>query len=349
MRVELFARWRRGLAVLVALLGLTGCSLESVPMPSAVSGPTYEVTARFGNALNLPEGAPVKLDGSPIGEVDRIRVRDYVALVTLELRRGTPVPRGSTAQVRTTAPMGEAYVELDPPAGSGGTRRAGDAASSVLHDGDVLGLRSTTTAPDVTDLLVALSATVTGGPFADISTIVKQLGVALDGRSGDVQTLLQRLDQLMRGLNAHRRDLDRVLDGIDRLASSLAEDAPVIARGIDDLAPAVRSLRQQRADLVRLLGQMSRLSRASRKVVVASRESLVRQVREVGPVLETLIDNQDQMRPLLQGVLDFGRALDSAAPGDYARFELTALLAPGDMSNLVPRGGGTGSLSGGRG
>lgn len=321
--------------ILSTLLGLSGCSLESVPMPSAVSGPSYTVTARFRDALNLPEGAPVKLDGSLIGQVDRIRVRDYVALVTLRLRRGTPVPRGSTAQVRTTAPMGEAYVELDPPDG-------GTDGGEALGDGDVLPLRATTTAPDVTDLLVALSATVTGGPFADISTIVKQLGVALDGRSGDVQTLLQRLDRLVRGLNAHRRDLDRVLDGMDGLASSLAADAPVIARGIDDLAPAVRTLRRQRADLVRLLGQMSRLSRASRKVVVASRTSLVRQVREVGPVLQTLIDNQDQMRPLLQGVLDFGRALDSASPGDYARFELTALLAPGDVSNLVPRGARTG-------
>ncbi len=332
-------------AGLALVLGLSGCSLESVPMPSAVDGPSYRVTARFRDALNLPEGAPVKLDGSQVGQVDRIRVRDYVALVTLELGRGSRVPRGSTAQVRTTAPMGEAYVELDTPRGSG-------EGAPTLRDGDVLPMRATTTAPDVTDLLVALSATVTGGPFADISTIVKQLGVALDGRSGDVQTLLQRLDRLVSGLNAHRRDLDRVLDGMDALARSLADDAPVIARGIDDLAPAVRTLRRQRADLVRLLGQMSRLSRAGRKVVLASRRSLVRQVHEVGPVLETLIDNMDRMRPLMQGVLDFGRALDSASPGDFARFELTALLAPGDVSNLLPRGARTGPdsrASGGHG
>ena len=51
-------------------------------------------------------------------------------------------------------------------------------------------------------------------------------------------------------------------------------------------------------------------------------------------MLSTLIANMDKMRPLMQGVLDFGKALDSASPGDYARFDLTALLAPGDLSNL---------------
>ena len=69
-------------------------------------------------------------------------------------------------------------------------------------------------------------------------------------------------------------------------------------------------------------------------MIGATKESLVRQVNEVGPVLSTLIDNMDRMRPLMQGVLDFGKALDSASPGDYARFDLTALLAPGDLSNL---------------
>jgi phospholipid/cholesterol/gamma-HCH transport system substrate-binding protein len=314
--------------VLVVLLGLTGCSLslESVPMPSQVSGPSYELKAEFRNALNLPQGAPVKLRGNRVGTVQEIKAHDYVAQVTLRLRQDTPIPQGTRAEVRTTAPMGEAYVELTPPAGT--TRAA------MLADGDRLPLSSTATAPDVSDLLVALSATVTGGPFADISTIIKQLNVALEGRTGDVHDLLARLDTLVTGLNAHTDDIDRVLDGMDRLGGALAADAPSLARAIDDLTPAISTLRGQRADLVKMLGQLTRLSTVSQRVIGATKESLVRQVNEVGPVLSTLIANMDKMRPLLQGVLDFGAALDSASPGDYARFDLTALLAPGDLSNL---------------
>jgi phospholipid/cholesterol/gamma-HCH transport system substrate-binding protein len=308
-----------------------------VPLPSLVSGPTYELEAEFANALNLPQGAPVKLHGNVVGTVQDIRARDYVARVTLRLREGTPVPRGTRAEVRTTAPMGEAFVELTPPAASTGT-------PALMRPGQSLPLSSTATAPDVTDLLVALSASVTGGPFADISTIIKQLNVALDGRTGDVHQLLQRLDNLVAGLNAHTADIDRVLDGMDRLGSRLAHDTPTLTRAIDDLTPAVRTLSGQRADLIRLLTRLTRLSTSSRRVIAATRDSLVRQVEEVGPVLATLIAKMDRMRPLMQGVLDFGHALDSATPGDFARFDLTTLLAPGDLSRLpglsgLPGGG----------
>ena len=63
-----------------------------------------------------------------------------------------------------------------------------------------------------------------------------------------------------------------------------------------------------------MLDRLTRLSTASRRVIGATKESLVRQVNEVGPVLSTLIENMDRMRPLMQGVLDFGKALDSASP-----------------------------------
>jgi hypothetical protein len=85
---------------------------------------------------------------------------------------------------------------------------------------------------------------------------------------------------------------------------------------------------------MKMLGRLTTLSTVSQRVIGATKESLVNQVNEVGPVLSTLIANMDKMRPLMQGVLDFGKALDSASPGDYARFDLTALLAPGDLSNL---------------
>lgn len=347
MRIPLSLRSFTVTTAALALTGaLTGCSmsLESVPMPSLVHGPSYELHAEFHNALNLPQGAPVKLRGNTVGQVQEIQAHDYLAQVTLRLRRDTPVPRGTHAEVRTTAPMGEAYVELTPPAASGTQR------GLLLHDGDDLPLADTDTAPDVSDLLVALSATVTGGPFADISTIIKQLNVALTGRTGSVHDLLARLDTLVSGLNAHTADIDRVLTGMDRLGGELASDSPALSRAISDLTPAISTLRGQRADLMKMLGKLTALSTASRRVIGATKESLVRQVQEVGPVLRTLIDNMDQMRPLMQGVLDFGKALDSAEPGDYARFDLTALLAPGDLSNLpgLPGAGGTGG-SGGNG
>ena len=82
------------LAALALLVTFTvsGCSLESVPMPSQVSGPSYELKAEFRNALNLPKGAPVKLHGNRVGTVEDIKAHDYVAQVTLRLRKDAPIP-----------------------------------------------------------------------------------------------------------------------------------------------------------------------------------------------------------------------------------------------------------------
>ena len=82
--------------VLVVLLGLTGCSLslESVPMPSQVTGPSYEVKAEFRNALNLPQGAPVKLRGNRVGTVQEIKAHDYVAAGDAAAAQGHPDPAG---------------------------------------------------------------------------------------------------------------------------------------------------------------------------------------------------------------------------------------------------------------
>ncbi len=69
----------------------------------------------------------MKLHGNRVGTVQEIKAHDYVAQVTLQLRKDTPVPQGTRAEVRTTAPMGEAFVELTPPeagADPGGAARA---------------------------------------------------------------------------------------------------------------------------------------------------------------------------------------------------------------------------------
>ena len=61
-------------------------------MPAQVSGPTYELSAEFRNALNLPQGAPVKLHGNRVGTVQEITAHDYVAQVTLKPAQGHPDP-----------------------------------------------------------------------------------------------------------------------------------------------------------------------------------------------------------------------------------------------------------------
>ncbi|NGZ99903.1 MCE family protein [Nocardioides sp. W3-2-3] len=89
-------------ALLVAVLALalgvmTGCgtTMRDLPIPgTGVSGDTIEVKAQFAEALNLAQGAPVKVNGVDMGRVKEITVDDFTAEATLTLKADAEPARG---------------------------------------------------------------------------------------------------------------------------------------------------------------------------------------------------------------------------------------------------------------
>lgn len=317
---------RRLLALAVLVAGLTGCSrgLEDVPLPSLVDGPTHEVEAVFASALNLPEQAPVKVDGATVGQVSEIVVRDYQARVRMDVLDTTRLHEGVRAEVRLTSPMGTAFVELT------------DGPGAPLGEDVVIPAARTDQAPDVSDLLSALSVVVTGGSFGDIATIVDELNVALDGGGGDVRRLLARLSTSMGSLQDHTAEIDATLTGLDRLTAQLAGDRAFLARAVTDLGPAVRALARQRGTLMDLLGEVRAFGTTSARTLRATRADLVAALASVGPVLESVHRSRHQLVPIMEGILRFGERTDAASPGDYSNFDLTFELDP---SQLPPQDG----------
>ncbi|GAA3807749.1 MlaD family protein [Nocardioides panacisoli] len=313
---------RRALAAVALVAGLggaAGCglSLEDVPLPDLVSGPTYTITAEFTDALNLPVDAPVKLDGSTVGQVASVTAADGLADVELELSTSVRLRSTSRAEIRLTSPMGTAFVQLLP-------GRGGD----VLAEGDTLPVAETSTAPDVSDLLSALSTVVTGGSFGDISTIIKQLNVALTGNAGDARQLLHRLDSAVSGLVADLPRVDRLTRSLGRLTSRLRGDLPVITGSLGDLTDLVRSLSNQRAKLVDAMESLNRFDSVATPFTRAVRDDLVAQLDDMRPVLQTLLDNRRNIDGVMAGLVAFAKGSNQAAPGDYANFDLTFLLDP---------------------
>lgn len=299
--------------------GLSGCgiSLEDVPLPSLVDGPTYSITVEFEDALNLPVDAPVKLDGATVGQVTEVEAGDYVAEVELALSTTVELRDTSRAEIRLTSPMGTAFVQLLP--GTGG---------EMIAAGDTLPAAATSSAPDVTDLLSALSTVVTGGSFADISTIISQLNVALTDNTGKVRSLLRRLDTALTDLNADFPRVDRLTAGLDRLTQRLADDLPEITGSLTDLAALVTSLDRQRVDLVAAMESLSRFDAVATPLTDAVRADLVAQLKDMRPVIRTLLRGRKDIDGVMHGLIAFAAGSDSAAPGDFANFDLTFLLDP---------------------
>lgn len=316
-------RTTRAVVAAVALLvgvTLTGCgvSLEDVPLPSIVSGPTYQVTAVFSDALGLPNQAAVKMDGAVVGEVEAVQADGYAARVRMKIRQAVSLPSNVHAEIQFSSPMGEAFVALTPPRG---------VAASPLQGGGVIGIGSTDAAPSATDLLATLSTVVSGGTFADLSTIVRQLKIALAGNTQNVRSLIGNLDGSLRALNAHTATFEAALTSMDRLSKDLAHDRGLLSSAITGFEPTVRVLRSQTGQALQLMAELRRLSASGQQTMEAGRAHMVSVARSLGPILDTLTRNQSVFPKIFDGIGAFASGSASTGYGLYANFDLTTVFA----------------------
>ena len=220
----------------------TGCglSLQALPKPGGISGPSYQIKAVFANVLNLPVQAHVLIGANQVGQVSSIATADFQAHLTLTIKKGVQLPVGTTAQILFDSPLGDDFIELHPPANSPN--------GPYLRQGDVLPEPDTNSAPSIADTLAALGTLLNGGGLNQLQTIIVQLNDALDGHQGDIRTVLGDLQTVVASLAANRGSIDSALAGLNQLSSELAQGSTAISNGIDTIGPAVGVLADDNAD-----------------------------------------------------------------------------------------------------
>ncbi len=97
------------LAVMVVVIGRVGQGMQS----------TYPIIVQFPNASGLIKGSDVLLSGALVGsvaEAPRLTGANYAVVVQLDIKEQIAVPRTSVFQVRISGLLGDAYVDIVPPA-----------------------------------------------------------------------------------------------------------------------------------------------------------------------------------------------------------------------------------------
>ncbi|EKX65857.1 virulence factor, Mce family [Streptomyces ipomoeae 91-03] len=182
--------------------------------------------------------------------------------------------------------------------------------------------------PEIEEVLSALSALLNGGGVAQLKTITVELNKALEGRENRVRSLLTELDTFLGGLDGQRADIVRALKGIDRLAKRLRKEKKTIAKAVDTLPPALKVLADQRRDLTRMLTALSKLSKTGTRVVNASRDDTVANLKQLRPILQQLNKAGDDLPNSLEllTTYPFPRNVVDAVKGDYVNLAVTADL-----------------------
>jgi phospholipid/cholesterol/gamma-HCH transport system substrate-binding protein len=301
---------RAGVGAVVVAATLAGCSLdlESLPAPAGVSGPTYHLTAQFGDVQSLTEGAKVKLGGVVIGEVTSISTHDYHANVEIDIAKKFDLGTDARFQIRFTTPLGEDYVSIISP---------GHPGRGKLADGAVVALRDTSNAPSIEDTFAAVSTLLNGGGLSKLQTIATELDAAFKGRTGDARDALIKLQQVVGNLDAHKGDIDRVLDGLNRMAASLNKGTGVVEQALRLFPPALQSVADDTARVRELLAKVATLGDSVTSLLRRGQDALLTDFDNLRPTLDSLRARQNELVPTMKSLIKFGQLIDRATPGDY--------------------------------
>ncbi|MFF8971352.1 MCE family protein [Streptomyces sp. NPDC014995] len=309
---------------------LSGCQFDGwydVPLPggAAADGDAYRVTVEFRDVLDLVPQSAVKVNNVTVGAVEKVELDGWHAKVRLRVADSVKLPGNAVAELRQTSMLGEKYVALTSPVGTAPVGR--------LRDGDRIPLARSGRNPEIEEVLSALSALLNGGGVAQLKTITVELNKALAGRENRVKGLLKELNTCLGGLDGQRKEIVRALEGIDRLAKRLAKEKKTIAVAVDTLPPALKVLADQRRDLTKMLTALSDLGKTGTKVVNASHDDTVANLKALRPILAQLNKAGNDLPNSLEllTTYPFPRNAVDAIKGDYVNLAVTADL---DLSSI---------------
>ncbi|MFF2474127.1 MCE family protein [Streptomyces sp. NPDC058066] len=323
----------------VGSLLLSGCEFNGwydvqLPGGAAADGHAYHVTVEFRDVLDLVPQSAVKVNNVTVGAVEKVELDGWHARVRLRIADDVKLPGNALAGLRQTSILGEKYVSLSAPPGR--------AAVGRLRDGDRIPLSRSGRNPEIEEVLSALSALLNGGGVAQLKTITVELNKALDGRENRVRSLLKELNTFIGGLDDQRKDIVRALKAVDRLSGRLGKEKKTIARAVDTMPPALKVLADQRRDLTKMLTALSKLGRTGSRVVNASHDDTVANLKQLRPILQQLNKAGDDLPNSLEllTTYPFPRNVVGAVKGDYVNLEITADLDLRDIYGNVTDGSG---------
>ncbi|WP_188584958.1 MCE family protein [Gordonia jinhuaensis] len=287
------ALWATVCVVVTVLL--TGCgampslTVEQLPLPAPGGvGDGITVTARFDNALNLPDKAKVKLGGTDVGEVTSIRAQDYSAIVTMRVKRSARVAVGTGAQLRQATPLGDVFVALTAPARTTG---------AVMSDGDMI-TGPTGAAATVEDILVSATAIVDGGALTQLQQIVQELSLAVGGHGDEIRGVVDGLTTAIRRLNDNSVEVDHSLDQLAGLTGDLAAGRQKITAGIRALGPALDTVTNQTSSILSTFDTVRSVTGAVDDFVATSRDQAVQFVANLNRFATALDESTAYFVPL---------------------------------------------------
>ncbi|MDT5312367.1 MAG: phospholipid/cholesterol/gamma-HCH transport system substrate-binding protein [Mycobacterium sp.] len=318
---------RLAAAVTVAAItvGLSGCAdwqgANSLPLPGTEGSGAgaYTIQAQLPDVDNIERNSRVRVGDVTVGKVTKIERQGWNALLTMSVDGDVDLPANATATLGQTSLLGSLHVELAPPKDV--------PPEGKLHDGSLIPLASGGNYPSTEQTLAAVSVLLNGGGLGDIQEITRTLSTAFMGREGDLRSLIGQLDTFVGYLNDQTGDIIAAADSLNNLVGQLAAQKPVVDKALKTIPDALAVLKDERVTLVDAVDSLGKFAALAADSVNQTKDNLVKELKDLGPVLKSLAD----AGPALTRSLDFFSTFPFPKPtlakwlrGDYAN--LTAVI-----------------------
>ncbi|MDQ2748399.1 MAG: MCE family protein [Actinomycetota bacterium] len=302
-------------------VALSGCGFHglysaNLPGGANLGSHPYTVTIQFADVLDLVPQSSVKVNDVAVGKVQSISLKGWIASVRVKVNGNINLPANARAAVRQTSLLGEKFVALEQPLAE---------PQGKLKDVGKIPLASTGTAPEVEEVLGALSLLLNGGGIEQIRTITTELNKALKGNEGAVRDLVAQLNGFVGTLDKQKDTITTALVNIDKLAVTLNRQKQTIIDALDRFPQALTILKDERSKLTTLLQSLARLGSTATGVINATQTNLVSALKSLSPVLENLSAAGSDLPNALKILLTFPFPLDKTTDfikGDYANLNL---------------------------
>lgn len=324
MTQKLLTRALVGVAISVAGTLLSGCEWKganSLPLPGTEGSgaSSYTIQAQLSDVDNIDRNSRVRVGDVNVGTVTKIERQGWHALLTMTVNGDVQLPVNSTAKIGQTSLLGSKHIELAAPTNV--------PAEGQLREGSVIPLSSAAAYPTTEKTLAALSLLLNGGGLGQIQDITQALSTAFAGRENDLRSLLTQLDIFVGHLNDQRDDIISATQSMKDLAGQVAEQRPVLDRALKTVPEALAVLKDDRQTLADALASLGKFSAVAVDAVDQTKDNLVNELEQLGPVLESLANSGPALTRSLSFFLTYpypNETIENFARGDYAN--LTAVF-----------------------
>jgi phospholipid/cholesterol/gamma-HCH transport system substrate-binding protein len=283
-----WARAGIGALVVAGATLLSGCSswqgLNSLPLPGTEGNGAgaFTIQAQMPDVDNLKQNSRVRVGDVTVGNVSKIERQGWNALVTMRLNGDVQLPANAVAKVGLTSLLGTLHIELSPPTDT--------APEGRLHEGSLIPLSSSGAFPSTEKTLAALSLLLNGGGIGQVQDITEALATAFTGREADLRSLIQQLDKFIAYNNDQKDDIIGATESLNNLVGQFAAQKPVVDKALKTIPDALQVLKDQRDQLAEALAQLGKFSALAADSVNQTKEALVAELKDLGPVLKSLAD-----------------------------------------------------------